>query len=455
MAEYLKSTCGHAREIVELRNNETRDVAAMNVVGDVSCPNRVVVTGIGMVTPLGSDRESSWRLLKAGVSATRWLKPEELGERIHDTKPSWGSVRFAGAPACLGEPCADTQRPEAFSELVIKLALRAAEEAVADARLDLPRLDLDRIGCVIGTSKGGLRSFSRAFEQHGHDPNAISPSDWMQFLPNASAAAVSKHFGLRGPSLCPVAACATGLASLVRGFELVRSGTCDVVLAGSSDASLQESILASFHRMGVMARQFHQPATACRPFDRYRNGFLVGEGAAVLVMERYEQALARGADLYAEWLSAGLATDPVGITRLDDRAAGLTRLIRDVLRRATLTSAEIDYVNLHGTATIQNDLCETTALKAALGPAARSVRCSSLKGGIGHLLGAAGSVEMAASLLAIRDRTIPPTVNLEQCGDGCDLDYTPRHAQTERIENFLKLSLGFGGHLLAAVVRAV
>ena len=243
--------------------------------------------------------------------------------------------------------------------------------------------------------------------------------------------------------------------SLCRGFELIRDGHCDIVLTGSSDASLCTSVLASFGRLGVLARGFDDPATACRPFDRHRDGFVVGEGAAVLVMERLDHALQRGARPYAEWVTAGYAADVSGITRLEEQPTGLIRLIRDVLRRADLTAAEIDYANLHGTATLQNDLCETRALKQALGPTSRTLCCSSLKGGLGHLLGAAGSVETAAALLAMREGVVPPTVNLTESDSGCDLDYTPRHPRPRRIENTLKLSLGFGGHLVAAVLRTV
>jgi len=240
---------------------------------------------------------------------------------------------------------------------------------------------------------------------------------------------------------------------LNRGFELVRDGHCDVVLAGSSDASLCTSVLASFHRLGVLARGFDDPATACRPFDRHRSGFVVGEGAAMLVLERLDRAVARGAPIYAEWIASGYAADVSGVTQLEEKPLGLIRLIHDVLRRAGLTASEIDYVNLHGTATQQNDLCETNALKQAFGTAAKSLRCSSLKGGVGHLLGAAGSVEVAATMLAMRDGVIPPTVNLTEPDSDCDLDYTPGSPRPQRIENALKLSLGFGGHLVAAIVR--
>jgi 3-oxoacyl-[acyl-carrier-protein] synthase II len=417
-----------------------------------AAPNkRVAITGIGLVTPLGLDRETSWRGLRDGNSATRWLVGPSRGTGGASVMPT-GQGTLAGAPSPL---YVTGDRPDDGFEPVVDLALRAAEEAVADARLDLDSTDRWRAACVIGTSKGGLRSFARLCRQQSDmDADAYTRA-WTQFLPNAAAVAVARRFDLRGAAVCPVAACATGLACLVRGADLIRDGYCDIVLAGSSDASLQEVILASFQRMGVLARGFDDPATACRPFDRARSGFLVGEGAAILVLEDYEQAKERGVRPYGEWITGAVAADHSGLTHLEPEPVGLSRLIQDVLRRAGLTSAEIDYANLHGTATAQNDVCETRALKMALGPAAKRLVCSGIKGTIGHLLGAAGSVETAVTLLAMRDGIIPPTVNLDDPDRECDLDYTPRSPQPRRIENALKLSLGFGGHLVAAVVRAV
>ena len=415
---------------------------------------RVVVTGIGLITPFGSTREQSWDALKRGESAARWLRADELDLPSADRSLA-GSWQFAGASA------PQTVSPvivagETFDEPVIAMAVKAATEALHDAELKIEQEDRTRLGCVVGTSKGGMQSVSRAVAAHGlgtHRKDGLPTNVWHQFPPNVPSLMVAAQNGLEGPCLCPVAACATGLLSLNRGFELVRDGHCDVVVAGSSDASLCTSVLASFRRLGVLARGFDDPATACRPFDRHRSGFVVGEGAGMLVLERLDRAVARGAHIYAEWITSGYAADVSGLTQLEEKPIGLVRLIHDVLRRGGLTASEIDYVNLHGTATRQNDLCETNAVKQAFGTVAHSLRCSSLKGGIGHLLGAAGSVEVAATMLAMRDDVIPPTVNLTEPDEECDLDYTPGTARPQRIENALKLSLGFGGHLVAAIVR--
>jgi 3-oxoacyl-[acyl-carrier-protein] synthase II len=422
---------------------------------------RVVVTGIGLVTPLGAGREMSWRKLVAGERAPRWLARDELFpfgdsgvDRCVPVNAAW-----AGGPApnlaVAGRGAAELAR-----DPVTALALAAARESMQDAGLDGARFNPVRFGCVVGASKGGLRSFEGlAAALHAGDVDGgdsrnrpIPATVWQDFLPHAASTAVAAEFGLAGPVLCPVAACATGLVSLNRGFELVRDGVCDVVLAGSSDASLVPAVLGSFSRLGVLAHGFDDPAGACRPFDRRRTGFIVGEGAAVLVLERLTHALERGAAPYAEWLAAGTATDPAGITQVDASGEALARMIGDVLDRAGRDPREIDYVNLHGTATPTNDLCETRAIHSAFGRHAGSVAASSLKGALGHLLGAAGSVELACTVLALRDGLVPPTANLEDPDPACDLDYTPLVARQRRIDVALKLSLGFGGHLAAAVL---
>ena len=432
-----------------------------------------------MVTPLGLDRESSWLGLRQGRGALAWLEQPDLTPVTpHERRRAPG--RFAGAPVAgpvaagasdaggqgagsvLPPGWQDPAAPHALesagwpvTDPVIAFAERAAAEALADAGLDLAQADRRRIGCVVGTSKGGLRSFAVG-QRDGHfrqDKSELGAELWRQFLPGAAASRIAARYDLGAAALCPVAACATGLVSIARGADLIRFGQCDAVLAGSSDASLQPVLLASFQRLGVLARNFDEPSSACRPFDRRRNGFLVGEGAALLVLENAAHARGRGARVYGEWLAGGVASDASHLTGLADDAGSLTRLISELLRAADLSPGEVDYINLHGTATRQNDLIETRALQSALGAAARQIPCSTLKGTIGHLLGAAGSVELAATLLAMRDGIIPPTLNLTHPDPDCDLDYTPLVAQPRRIETALKLSLGFGGHLAAAIVR--
>jgi 3-oxoacyl-[acyl-carrier-protein] synthase II len=405
----------------------------MPVRADVSSRSnrRVVITGIGLRTPLGADRESTWRSLVAGHSASRWLQ-----------SPQWtGMSPLVGAPCEM--PLSVTERG---IDPVIALALEASNEAISDARLDVGTLAADSTGVVFGTSKGSLHTASRLLS---NPYSGNSEERWLSVWPNAAAVAIAQACGSLGPTLAPVAACATGLAACLRGFELIRDGRCDVVLAGSSDASLQPAILGSFQRLGVLARSTDEPATACRPFDRHRSGFVVGEGAGCLVLESLEHAVARGARWYAEWESGRMLADPSGLTQLDPQGQSLQRLLSDLHKEV---GGLPDYMNLHGTATLPNDRVESAAIRAVLGAEADGISCSSLKGGLGHLLGAAGSVELAASLLAIRDQTVPPTVNLETADPELTLDFTPRQSRQRRIDRVWKLSLGFGGHLSAASV---
>jgi len=403
-------------------------------------PCRIVVTGIGLCTPLGPDRESSWRQMVAGHSSARWL-----------AAPHWSDdVPLAGAPVCYPE-----NRPFRHSEPLVELALTTAAEALSHAGLDRRVLDRQVVGVVFGTSKGGLHSFSRILEKSRSNATCGRPinkefadsNEWLDVLPNQAAAAIGRMIGGYGPVLCPVAACATGLAACLRGAELIQNGDCDVALVGSADVSLQPALLGSFRRLGVLSREMEDAARACRPFDRGRSGFVIGEGAACLVLERLDSVIKRDAAWYAEWLGGRMLSDPHGLTQLDPAGTSLRRLLRDlhsIGRRCP------DYINLHGTGTLTNDPVECRAIRKVFGTVADEFDCSGLKGGLGHLLGAAGSVELAATVLAIRDQIVPPTVNLVEIDPECRLQLTPRIAKPRRIEIAWKLSMGFGGHLAGA-----
>ncbi|VAX40824.1 3-oxoacyl-[acyl-carrier-protein] synthase, KASII, partial [hydrothermal vent metagenome] len=329
-----------------------------------------------------------------------------------------------------------------------------------DAKFDFEDCNRQRFGCVVGTSKGGFQSFKKSAQQFANHPanhpdKSFPLAGLEEFPANRASVEVATTLNLQGAVLCPVAACATGLVSLMQGANLIANGYCDTVLAGSSDASLQEILLGSYNRMGVLAKNFENPQTACKPFDKTRNGFLVGEGAAMFLLEEAAFAEARGATPYAEWVTGHLATDISGLTSLEEDATSLTWLIQNCLQQAKMSPSEIDYINLHGTATRLNDIYETNALKKACGRTIYDIPCSSFKGALGHLLGAAGSVETAFSLLAMRDNIIPPTLNLTTPDPQCDLNYTPHIASSQTVNSLLKLSFGFGGHLAAAVLRAV
>ena len=319
----------------------------------MSEPRRVVITGIGLVSPLGCGREITWQRLINGERAPRWITPQ-LGEE------SLWPQQSAGAPAIGSSNLSELLAARGRSDIIpltveptIAHAVTAAIEAVHDAELDGEQIDPHRLGCVIGTSKGGVHSLMQLSRTTGI--HATSADWWSLAAPSGPTAAVGSLFGAKGAWLSPVSACATGLSSLVRGVELIQSGQCDVVISGSSDASLTPAIVASFRRLGVMARGFDDPAAAVRPYDQNRNGFLVGEGAAVCILESATHAESREASTYAEWLSGAMCSDAGGLTQLDQRPDALEWLLREVLRRGELSGSDIDYISLHGTGTRMND----------------------------------------------------------------------------------------------------
>jgi len=403
----------------------------------------VVVTGLGMVTPLGVDRESTWNSVLAGRLSGQLLDPARLG-------PAWEGI----APSPDWRGCPIARDWSLATEPLIDDAVSAAKEALQHA--SLCSLDPQRTGCVIGASKGGLHRYAPAFAKSRSPAADLPPDLWPWSWPSAAAAHVAQQFDICGPVLAPGAACATGLVSLIRACDLIRQGTCDVVLAGSSDASLQPALLASYRRLGVMAR-LGDPATATRPFDVRRQGFLVGEGAAVLVLESRAHAEQRGARALAEIAGGRVLSDGSGVTGLEESADGLTRAIQESLRDAGLSAGEIDLVSFHGTGTEQNDRSEATAWSRVIaGQKSRAHGCA-FKGGLGHLMGGAGSVEAALSILALQDQIAPPTANLTQIDPQLspllDLTMTGAAPVARPIENVLKLSLGFGGPVAALVLR--
>lgn len=404
----------------------------------------VAITGLGLVTPAGPDRETTWQGLLSGRSFTRRLTAH--------------ATAWIGAPAAPANPAEVPATPS--EEPLLDLAWRAASEAWRHARLDTLPADPDRIACVVGTSKGGWQALRQIFHET-HPQRARSPAPAVtadllsggHFLPSAPGQWIATRLGLGGPLVCPVAACATGLLSVHRAADLVSAGRCDVALAGSADASLVDLVQASFRRLGVLAPPGDDPATVVRPFDRERRGFVVGEGAAVLVLERVAHARARGVPILATWLAGGSGSEASHLMQLDPDPASLARLLSDTVARAGLAPDEIDCLGYHGTATRGNDPLESAAVLQALGHHAHQIPGSSLKGALGHLLGAAGSVELAALVLALRDGLVPPTVNLTHPDPACPLDYTPGRARPRPLRTALKLSLGFGGHLACAVLR--
>ena len=401
-------------------------------------PPRVVVTGIGLRCPLGHT-ELAWEGIREARSALRrvemktWDDPSEV----------------FGAP--LGH--SDRRIPEN----VFKMVRAAAEDAGIRGRNGA--IDPDRAGAVIGLSKGDLVRQARIHADllAGRDPSSgmVSPfHSWAGGCwPSVAASMASRIMEARGPCLAPIAACATGVVATLRAAELIRDGTCDLVFAGAIDIGLEPLVVAAFRRMRALARVDGDPSRAVRPWSRDRSGFLIGEGGAILVLEREGHARARGALPYAEIAGGAFGSDAAHLTDLDPDPSRLSALIGDAMRRSEVEPVEIQHVNVHGTATRSNDPLECRAIRRALGTHADGVSCSANKAQIGHLLGGSGAAELAITCLAIRDQFAPPTLNLDDPDPACDLDGTPHYGRSRPIGAALKLSLGFGGHLAVAVLR--
>jgi 3-oxoacyl-(acyl-carrier-protein) synthase len=400
--------------------------------------DRIVITGIGIVAAVGGDREAVWRAMQAGKSGIGRL------------------TGVAGIPdrLLLG---ATVDVPTDFPGQLknIPLTRITAAEALADCGIEIDSsnkdgVDRDRFGCSIGAHMGDDDFVTQRLGRDDLLPPGKRP--WFeQWLPNTSCAVVAMEHDLRGPRLSNSTACASGTIAILKAVRAIRDGQCDVALAGSSEA-IHPLFAAGFYSMGVLA-EHDDPAQASRPFDAERNGFVMGEGAAMLVLERLSHAQARGASIYAEILGGRILSDGRHVTSLDAGSNSLVELIEGSLRSSGVSPADISYVNAHGTGTQQNDVMETHGIRRALGRAADSICVSANKSMLGHLVNASGSVELALTALALRDGFAPPTLNLTHPDPDCDLDCVPLIGRVRPFEHAIKLSIAFGGHLAAIVLR--
>jgi len=405
-----------------------------SVHSSLSHENRVVITGIGLVASVGQSREAVWQAVQRG----------ECGVRRLTGLPGIPDGLLLGATVDV-----EGEFPGQLKN--IPLCRQTAAEALADARIHLARINRDRCGCSIGAHMG---DDDYVVERLGLAPSLIPPGKqpwWQQWLPNTSCAMVARDYDLRGPRLSNSTACASGTIAILKAIRAIRDGQCDLCLAGSSEA-IHPLFAAGFYNMRVLA-DHEDPPQACRPFDRNRNGFVMGEGAAMFVLERLDHALQRGASIYAEALGGRILTDARHITTLDGDSDALVELIRGTLRLAGVSPRDIAYINAHGTGTQQNDLLESRGIRQAFGRAADSVCVSASKSMLGHLVNASGSVELAITALALRDGFAPPTLNLTHPDPECDLDCIPLVGRARPLEHALKLSIAFGGHLAAIVLR--
>jgi 3-oxoacyl-[acyl-carrier-protein] synthase II len=404
---------------------------------------RVVVTGMGAVTPLGTGVDVSWRKLCEGKSGVA---------RISKFDPSCFKAKIAAEVKDFNPEDFMDRKKVRRTDPFIHYALAAAQMAIEDARLVINAHNSDRIGIVVGSCAGGMMTYERnlvALQTGGVDK--VSPFFIPGFIANMAAGEISMAFGARGPSKCVVTACATGTHCIGDAFRLIQYGEADAMIAGGTDSYVIPVAIAGLDKMRAISRRNDQPEKASRPFDKNRDGFVLGEGAGIVILEDLETALRRGARIYAEIVGYGSNIDGYHITEPDWE--NQARCIKLALKDAGISASDVDYINAHGTSTILNDICETKAIKAALGDHSRKVAISSNKSMIGHLLGAAGVVEAIFTVLTIRDGIIPPTINYETPDPECDLDYVPNVARRGSVNIALSNSFGFGGANAALVFK--
>jgi len=399
---------------------------------------RVVVTGLGPITPIGIGKGAFWKGLQTGESGVR---------RVDDIVDLEGIDVKIGAPVLDFDPLEHMDRRRARRiDRSAQFGLVATRLALADAGVDLEKLDSDRAGVIAGTGIGGLETMSANFKAlFEQGPRRVSPFFIPRLMPNAVAGEIAIEYGLRGANFGVVSACASSAHAIGIAAELIRSGFIDLAVAGGAEAVLLPISYAGFVQIGALSKRNDEPSRASRPFDRDRDGFVIGEGAGILILEEEEHARARGARIYAELAGFGMSDDAYHITAPPPDGGGAAIAIRTALSRAETSPEEVDYINAHGTSTPLNDRAETAAIKLALGgEAAYSVKISSTKSQIGHLLGAAGAAEAIATILAMENSLIPATLNYENPDPECDLDYTPTPTERE-IKVALSDSFGFGG----------
>ncbi len=402
---------------------------------------------MGTVSPVGSDLRTFWDNLTHGRSGIGRVTLFDVTE--YDCQIG-GEVKGFEAATWFNVP-KDARRADRYAQL----AMAAAKLAMADAGLDGPGGDPERFGVIIGSGIGGLKSLE---DQHTNlitkGPGRISPMMIPMMISNMGSGLVSMEYGLQGPNFAPVSACATSAHAIGEAWRMIRDGDADAFLAGGSEAAVVPLGLGGFSAMKALSTRNDAPEKASRPFDRDRDGFVMGEGAGVLVLESLERAKARGARIYGEVIGYGLTADAYHMTSPPANGEGAQRCMRMALRKAGITAEEIDYVNAHGTSTPVGDMCEVRALKAVFGEHAKKLSVSSTKSMTGHLLGAAGAVESIACTLAINHGVIPPTINLDNPDEGCDLDFTAHTARERKVTTCLNNSFGFGGHNASLVLRS-
>jgi 3-oxoacyl-[acyl-carrier-protein] synthase II len=406
---------------------------------------RVVITGMGAITPVGNDVAQTWESLKAGQSGIA---------RITLFDPSDLATQFAGEVKNFNPAERFGHKEARRMDRVTQFAMEACSQAVTSSGLLENGIDRDRVGVVIGSGVGGVGTLLKQYDVlKSRGPRRVSPFLIPMMLPDTSAAQIAIEYGLRGPNMAIITACATGTNAIGEAFEMVARGAADAILAGGTEAGILPITIAGFNVMGALSVRNDDPAGACRPFDANRDGFVISEGAVVLVIESLEQAQARGATIHAEIVGYGTSVDANHMAAPLETGNGARLAMQNALDRAGLAPQMVGYLNAHGTSTRLNDVAETRAIKTVLGEHAYDTAVSSSKSMTGHLLGGAGALEALICVNVLEDGIIPPTINYEVPDPDCDLDYVPNEARPANVQVAMSNSFGFGGHNACVILR--
>ena len=406
---------------------------------------RVVITGLGCVTPVGTGKDDFWVNIKSGVSGVD--KITRFDYTNYQTQIA-GEVKDFTPEDYISKK--ELKKMDRFTQF----AMVASKLAVADSELDLNNIDGNRMGTVIGTGIGGVETIEAQHKNLLEKGNRrVSPFFIPMMIGNMAAGQVAIEFGAKGPSTNICTACASGTNSVGDAFKIIQRGDADIMIAGGTEAAVAEFAVAGFCNMKAMSTNNDNPQKASRPFDKDRDGFVMGEGCGILILEELESAIKRNAKIYAEIVGYGMTSDAYHITTPAENGEGAARSMQMAINDAGIEAEKIDYINAHGTSTYYNDLYETMAIKSVFGENAKNVSISSTKSMTGHLLGASGAIEAIVCTLAIKDNFVPPTINLENPGEGMDLDYTPNKGKERTINYALSNSLGFGGHNATIVLK--
>jgi 3-oxoacyl-[acyl-carrier-protein] synthase II len=407
---------------------------------------RIVITGMGAVTPLGPDVTTTWTNLLAGKSGACPVTSFDIS--AYDCRFACLVHGFEPKQHFFNEK--DARRADRYAQL----AMASAKEAVKHAGLDPKALDLDRVGVLVGSGVGGLKAIGDQDELLiTKGPKRVSPFMIPMMIANMAGGLISMEFGFAGPNFAVVTACATSNNCIGEAWRLIRDDEADIILAGGSEAACTPLGMSGFAAMRALSTRNDDPRAASRPFDKDRDGFVLGEGAGIVVVEELEHAKKRGANILAELTGYGLSSDAYHMTSPPPGGTGAVKAMQHTLKRAGLSPDKIDYINAHGTSTPVGDVCETEAIKTVFGSHAKHVPVSSTKSMTGHLLGAAGAIELIFCLKAIEQNIVPPTINLDTPDPDCDLDYVPHKAREMRVDTAMSNSFGFGGHNATVLVR--